>query len=149
MASNKQIAHRFFKLAEGSVDKYVCMCGVQRRQKKNTGWMNLITHIQQQHKDKIENTSKVELHQSLINGKFLPSNKATNIYGWLDWITGNLLPFSFVEDERTRRNAKLEPICRNSLTKYMEQLTKTVETKIANELPENFALVLDGWSANL
>ena len=53
-------------------------------------------------------------------------------------------PFEFVEDPLTREFTALEPITVNTLKKYLERVTKAVETKIENELPEKFALIIDG-----
>lgn len=41
---------------------------------------------------------------------------------------------------------KLEPICKNTLMKYIERLTGAVEAKISQNLAEKFPLVLDGWT---
>ncbi len=45
-----------------------------------------------------------------------------------------------------RRHIRHEPMCTDTLMKYMAQLTKLVETKISKVLPKTIALVFDGWS---
>ncbi|ETO83802.1 hypothetical protein F444_02246 [Phytophthora nicotianae P1976] len=48
--------------------------------------------------------------------------------------------------ESTRRYTKLPPVCRNTLRANMEGVTKAVEIKIGNEMPDKFGLLLDGWT---
>ncbi|ETO68385.1 hypothetical protein F444_14763 [Phytophthora nicotianae P1976] len=48
--------------------------------------------------------------------------------------------------ESTRRYTKLPPVCRNTLRANMESVTKAGEKKIADEMPDKFGLLLDGWS---
>ena len=62
-------------------------------------------------------------------------------------IVEGLLPFSFCENDRARQFMKYGPISRNTLMKYMGLLTTVVEKKIADKLPDKFALVFDGWSS--
>jgi len=46
-----------------------------------------------------------------------------------------------------RRNVKHEPMGLTTLMSYLTGLTKLVETRIKDLLPEKFSLVFDGWSA--
>ncbi|KUF78770.1 Pre-mRNA-splicing factor 38A [Phytophthora nicotianae] len=81
-------------------------------------------------------------------GSLLPwvRQKASNRYAWLEWVISANLPLSFVEMESTRRYTKLPPVCRNTLRANMEGVTKAVEIKIGNEMPDKFGLLLDGWT---
>ncbi|KAG4048823.1 hypothetical protein PC123_g15882 [Phytophthora cactorum] len=54
---------------------------------------------------------------------------------------GNL-PLSFCESQYT----KLNPISVTTLTSLMEALTKAVETTIGEEMPDDFGLIIDGWT---
>lgn len=58
----------------------------------------------------------------------------------------DLKPFSFVTDPLTRKYTTLNPICTNTLKKYMEVVVKYVERKLCDSLPDKFALVIDGWT---
>ncbi|ETP46968.1 hypothetical protein F442_06868, partial [Phytophthora nicotianae P10297] len=40
----------------------------------------------------------------------------------------------------------LPPVCRNTLRANMENVTKAVEKKIGDEMPDKFGLLLDWWS---
>ena len=72
--------------------------------------------------------------------------KSENLYGWLEWVCINLKPFSFVEDELTRKYTKLGNVSRNKLEKYLHLTATTVEKRIARELPESFAVMIDSWT---
>ncbi|KAG2904611.1 hypothetical protein PC118_g15451 [Phytophthora cactorum] len=41
---------------------------------------------------------------------------------------------------------KLNPISVTTLTSLMEALTKAVETTIGEEMPDDFGLIIDGWT---
>ena len=55
------------------------------------------------------------------------------------------LPFSVVDDGLTRKYSKLDKICRQTFVKYVQELTRKVEEKVSEALPNRFALVIDGW----
>ncbi|OWZ02066.1 hypothetical protein PHMEG_00026441 [Phytophthora megakarya] len=44
------------------------------------------------------------------------------------------------------RYTKLPPVCPNTLRANMEVVTKAVEKRFGEEMPDNFGLLLDGWS---
>ena len=56
------------------------------------------------------------------------------------------MPFSFVDLPRTRKYSNLNPICRNTLTKYLNLVTLEVENAIKDRLPNKFAIAFDGWT---
>ena len=58
----------------------------------------------------------------------------------------NGFSFNFVKNQLNRKYTNLQPICRITLVKDIENLTRKVETKISKDLPEKFGLFLDGWS---
>lgn len=55
------------------------------------------------------------------------------------------LPFTFVEKQLTAKNTKLDPITDETIKKYLLLVTERVEKRVANDLPENFGIVIDGW----
>ena len=78
----------------------------------------------------------------------MPKNKlADTVFGWIEWICTDLLPFTFVEKEMSRKYSNLDNISYKTLMKYMHKLTKHVEAEIKKTLPDKFALVMDGWTA--
>lgn len=54
--------------------------------------------------------------------------------------------FSFVERESIRKYLKVESVSVDTFMKYLHKLTLLVERKFSSMLPEQFALVYDGWS---
>jgi hypothetical protein len=83
-AENQELVKFYFKLKDGSDEKYVCRCGKERSQKANTGWSNLVSHV---------HTDHLNWKQEIVDGRnsissflFMPSEKAKQIYGWLDLI---------------------------------------------------------------
>ena len=138
MLSNKELSQKYFeKIGNGLFKCYEC--GKTRKQTENSGYSNLINHIKQQH----PGWEKCNTQASLNFIKC--SKKAQNIHGWLDWIVTDGHPFNFVDKDTTRNYSKLDAICTNTLTKYMDLTTKQVEIKIREEMPMKIGLMLDGW----
>lgn len=81
----------------------------------------------------------------MINESFY-SEKVKSYWAWLDWVIGDLLPFSFVEKERTRKHSKVKSMGVDTFMKMLKLLTAAVEKKISDSLPSIFALVFDGWT---
>ena len=67
-----------------------------------------------------------------------------NIYGWTDWICCRKKPFYTVENDLDRRFSELNPIFYKTFMKYLELVTRKVAERVANEIPNKFALVIDG-----
>ena len=42
-----------------------------------------------------------------------------------------------------------DPICVNTLKKYIEIITKDGQKKISEKLPEKFCIIFDGWTKSL
>ena len=91
-----------------------------------------MVHIRTQHE-----TSNTSTSQSTL--EFMHCKKSETIYGWLEWVSIDLRPFSCVEQELTRKYSKLEKITVPTLQKYMHLVANKVEAAIEKELPEKFA----------
>ena len=108
----------------------------------------MISHIRAEHStylNEIQEAKKSEDRR--IQSKLpLVTNNAKNIFGWLDWIVTEYREFSFCEKPLVHKSSCLNPITRPPLQKYSTLLTKKVEEKIVNALPEEFGLIVDGWS---
>ena len=79
---------------------------------------------------------------------FSITKQARNIYVWLEIVVMASQPFNFVEDQIFNKYLKLEPVSRPTLMKYLQLVTKKVETEIQCILPEKFGLFVDGWTAS-
>jgi hypothetical protein len=155
---NKEIVKVYYTPEKGSDEKFKCRCGKLRTQKPNTGHSNLVQHVKDSHPD-WEKVLEKARNQASLDSFFRPDQKSLQIYGWLDLIISegyellyhlkilNLrLPLNTCEKANIRKYVTLEPICQNTLLKYIERLTSAVEAKIAQGLAEKFPLVLDGWT---
>lgn len=76
------------------------------------------------------------------------SEKAINVFGWLDWIVDTNKPFTFCEEKKTRKYSKLKKISTKTLKKYMKLTADKVRDKMSATLPKSFGLVIDGWTIN-
>ena len=103
-------------------------------------------NIKSQLKDYLQQGERSTLDNFVMTNSKSVTKKGSSIYGWLEWITCGLKPFSFVECELTRKYCKLDPISENSFKKYMSLVTKADETKPKTTLPDKFAIVYDGWT---
>ena len=148
MMSARDVVKRYFKQDKGT-EEWTCTCGKKLKQRHGTGYTNLFNHIKSQHKDWDGGASG----QKTLDGNVIAisrdktiSDSVENLYSWVEWVCVGMKPFSFVEDELTRKYSSLQPICTKTLKKYMSLLTTTVEREISKLLPERFAIIIDGWS---
>ncbi|KAH9141556.1 hypothetical protein AeRB84_014268, partial [Aphanomyces euteiches] len=153
----KEISESFYKpLTDANhrawnpqISKMICSCG-NVQMKPTKGYTNLVQHIKKKHidwRDVVEeNRKNVAMTNRTIDEFLHLTPEANNMHKWLTWIVEDNLPFSFVEKPHTRSNVKLSPICRTTLTKYLQLVTTHVEKKIANILPDRFGIVIDGWT---
>ena len=132
----KQICERYFTPA-ALENKWTC--GKTVTQKKGKGWTILSNHVIALHSD-YENT---ENQSTLID---YVSSPVENVFGWIDWITDCLYPFSFVQNETNRKYTSLKPISRNTLQKYIIGLSANAESAVKKILKGKFSILMDGWS---
>lgn len=143
--TNKEKVEFFFTESDDAPGSYTCLCEKERKQKKGTGYQNLIEHIERSHPDWKALMSETEKGSKSKLTYFIDT-KSSNIYSWIDWIVSENLPFNFCEKDSTRKYSKLTSISVETVMKYMELLVVEVEDRIRKELPEKFAIVFDGWS---
>ena len=67
-------------------------------------------------------------------------------YQWIKWVCLGMKPFEFVENPLTREFTKLDPITVPTLKKYLEAVTRKTEAQISSKLPNQFSLIVDGWT---
>ncbi|KAE9333980.1 hypothetical protein PF008_g14185 [Phytophthora fragariae] len=84
-----------------------------------------MNHITSQHPDY---EGVVRNFQGDKNGTVLcfVNKKSTTIFGRLVWIVEGNLPFRFCENPETRRYTNLDPICDDTLVKYVEGVSSGV-----------------------
>ncbi|OWZ08808.1 hypothetical protein PHMEG_00018592 [Phytophthora megakarya] len=96
-------------------------CGKARKHTPNTGYTNLVSHVKSDHPQ-----FEMEMGDASVAA------------------TGSLLPW--VHQKASNRYTKLPSVCRNTLRANMEAVTKAVEKRIGEEMPDKFGMLLDGWS---
>lgn len=123
----KEACKTFFtQVGEADALTYKCTCGTIRKKGKSGGWSNLWTHILADHpnyREYIKNSGSQTLDAFL-------HKKEMNIYGWLDWVIGESKPFCTVEKLLTRKYSKLQPISVETFLKYMNLVTRGVESVV-------------------
>lgn len=122
-------------------------------QNKIKGYTNLIAHVKTHDnwESEIKKAMKMEENQAGSMTQFIKrkvSNKGQNLYDWIQWVVMDVQEFSFVDNKYTRKNTKLEPICRTTLMKYIENLSIIVEEKIKQIIPNTFGIIFDGWTCD-
>ena len=70
--------------------------------KAGAGWTNTFNHVKSFHPEWEQDSKQSQLA--------FTASPVENVYCWIDWVTTNLKPFSFVEEEETRNYTKLKPI---------------------------------------
>ncbi|KAG7341354.1 hypothetical protein IV203_023305 [Nitzschia inconspicua] len=148
--SGKELVAAFFHRETPNGSVWLCRCGKKCKQ-KGSGYTNLVSHItRSHHEDYLELRAKhVKGMKGVpkITDSFWPQ-KTQKLHCWISLIVDGLLPFSFCENEMARKYMKHGSIARNTLMKYMCNLSEIVENKIAETLPLKFALVFYGWSSD-
>jgi hypothetical protein len=153
------VVKHLFTLEDETLGLWQCkLCPSEAKRKKqgrNGGYTNMITHLNASHPDWKKDLANAMRHENQMSANSLSSYfpkkvspKSANLYGWLEWGIMGGQPFNFVDDCYVRRNTKREPISRNTLIKYIEKLGVIVEEKLAKILPDQFGLIIDGWSCN-
>lgn len=154
----EDIVKEFFNVISAEEKTYQCMlCEKAISSKK--GFTNLLNHLSiekhvknciQKFKEKGVKLNTINFNNSISN---LNTSKESilsgqDIYNWLNWIITLNLPFSFVDKIETRKYANLHKICSKTLKKYANILNAALTDYIKTILPNKFALVFDGWSAD-
>lgn len=144
----KKLAALFFDSRQCDNNMWKCTaCSEFVKQVMGKGYTNLCAHINVKHKDMIQERlqNSIRLKSKTLNVLTAPS-KIQRVHGWIRCIVLCMLPFSFCENPIIRESFKYPPISRSLLTEALQKLTKVVEKRIANILPEKFSIQFDGWS---
>jgi hypothetical protein len=142
---NKFICDTLFEKT-GEKNIFKCkLCLKTRKQETGKGYSNLINHLITDHPDYEDQCNVLSRNGSVLS-HFVLIPKVVNIVDWMDWILDQNLPFSFVDKESTRKNSSLKPISSETLKAKMFLLEEHLQTYIAQNLPEKFGILFDGWS---
>ncbi|KAI8894701.1 hypothetical protein BC833DRAFT_603924 [Globomyces pollinis-pini] len=137
----KEIYNEYFITVEDK--RHKCkVCSRLYTQDIKKGYSNLVTHIQNEHSDRLD-VMKVNDEKN-VNPFF--HKESNTIFNWLDCIIGCELPLSFCEGDSVKDYSKLAPVSVEDLMKYIPLITDKVEKKIADSLPDQFGIIIDGWN---
>ena len=134
----KEIYKTFFVQVEDKKHRCKSCDGIYSQDTKK-GYTYLVTHMQKEHPG-WEDSMKVKDDTNPFFHK-----KGNNVFNWLSWIIEDNLPFSFCERPNTKKFSKLDPISVDTLMKYIKLTTERVEKKVADGLPNQFGIIIDGW----
>lgn len=149
---DKELAAFYFRPVVGadgrpSLTKFRCRCGQELKQQRKSGHGNLAAHVRAKHPDHDEFIhSEGQKQANALFGAVCVTEKARNIFGWMDLTVNKFLPFCFVDDETFRLYSRLQPTTSKTMLKYYSAVGTKVEEAIAAELPEHFGIMFDGWS---
>lgn len=162
---NRIVSNFFFKdferdnseLLDNLSAFHSCLCGKIKSVQKNTGRINLIHHIEAEHKDYAKTLldAGIDLDNiarsgtpKIMSSLFKVTTTGTWVFSYLDLIINCNLPFSFLENKTARNyfNKDIGTMATNTFVKYLELVTIDVEKKIKAILPNKFGVVIDGWS---
>ena len=132
----KAVSLRYF--TKEREDHWKCKCGKVIQQKTNKGYSNLFNHIKGAHPDYAD--ARDTSQPCNVN------KKGRNAFSWIKWVCLGMKPFEFVENPLTREFTKLDPITVPTLKKYLEAVTRKTEAQISSKLPNQFSLIVDGWT---
>lgn len=135
----------------GSEQVFKCSCGTTRKQKKGSGFSNLMSHLREKHcdweqlyEDFKKNNPKSK--KAPAGHVFFVNPKVVLLHSWLDWIVADNLPINAVEKSTFRNYSNLEAISVKTFNKYLKLVEAAIDIKLKEELPAKFGLVIDGWT---
>ncbi|ETP10118.1 hypothetical protein F441_14161 [Phytophthora nicotianae CJ01A1] len=148
--TSAQVTGFYFQPCRDDFDEIIleyfrCRCGTVRKQTRRNGRANLMQHVRHEHPN-----FEAEMLEATTSetGSLLSyvSRSSQNLYGWLMWVVTSNLPLTFCENRATRRYTTLDPVCVETLRAALEGVSVAVERSIASEMPDQFGLILDGWT---
>ena len=123
-----------FATKENDIHKHTCNeCLKDIAQNLSKGYSNLLTHVKTQHKD--EYVEKIKARkEGTVRGPLdafvrKATDKARNIFGWIDWIVTENLPLNTCANRNFRKRTSLIGISQNTLKKYVAMLEKNIKKK--------------------
>ena len=122
MSITPEVVSLYFNQTEDPHIFQCRFCSIKR--KKNQGLTNLKSHISDKHLDWKEIYAHAVSQGPGAMDRHVEkaSLDAINIYSWIEWILQCNESPTFVDNKITRRYSRLDPICRNTLSKYMEMV---------------------------
>ena len=119
----------------GSEQVFKCSCGTTRKQKKGSGFSNLMSHLREKHGDWEQIYE--DFRKNNPKSKKAPAGhvlfvnpKVVLLHSWLDWIVTDNLPICTVEKSTFRNYSNLEAISVNTFIKYLKLVEAAIDIKL-------------------
>ena len=111
-------AFKLFYQSTETPHRHRCLeCGAVRSQNLKHGYNNLINHL-----NSCKPCSKNELNSFSDQQPLLfVSERARNVFEWIEWVGLDGREFSFVEKELTRKYSNRKGISRKTLVSYIQR----------------------------
>ncbi|KAL0227556.1 hypothetical protein RCL1_003700 [Eukaryota sp. TZLM3-RCL] len=110
------------------------------------GYSNLVDHAKGH--ENWEETTREYLRGASVGASPITNfvkDFAFNVSAWLLWTIDRDLPFTEVNNAKTKEVVNLKKICYNTLVKYALLLTDALKISISTMLPAKFGIMFDGW----
>lgn len=144
--TNKKVIECFFITSSGGGSFTWNICAKIYKPNEK-GYRNVEGYIERmQIQQFAEFKSCTEQGLPLTAGCGFPT-KTWNVNGWLEIVIMCITPFSLVANQFFRKHSGNGKLSVNKFVKYLQIVPKHVKTRIAEALPDRFALLSDGWSA--
>ena len=147
----KDLYDTYFVTSEENKELHKCReCSRNIKQNVKKGYTNLVLHVTMQHKD--EYVEKVRAHIGVAVAGAMDgfvrrsSEKAKNIFGWMEWIVEENLALNTCENRNFRKRTSLSIITTKTLKKYMKMMMRRIFRLIKSRAPPTFGIIIDGWS---
>ena len=142
----------FIKFSENGMEQvFKCNCGTVRKQKKASGFSNLMSHLREKHEDweELYNAFKKtnpKTKKAPAGHVFFVNPKAVLLHTWINLVVSNNFSLSIVENQHLRDIARCDSISEDTLSKYLKLVDAQIDKKLQAELPKKFGIVVDGWT---
>ena len=121
----------YFVTSEENNELHKCReCSRNIKQNVKKGYTNLVVHVTTQHKD--EYVEKVRAHIGVAVAGAMDtfvrrsSEKAKNIFGWMEWIVMESLALQSCENRNFRKRTNLSCMTSKTLKKYMKMQMRRI-----------------------
>ncbi|ETV79265.1 hypothetical protein H257_07326 [Aphanomyces astaci] len=133
----------FFSLLEDT-GRFECrLCTKHVAQQQGKGFTNLMSRLMTRHPDyPTVHSDALRASTPAIPVATFVSDTSKALFGWMDLVVTNHLPFSTVEDETFRKYFGLQATTAPTLRSTMNDVCFAVEAKIQQQLPELFGIEL-------
>ena len=124
---NKSLVESYWTRVSMDDTIYKCnICQVQRKQKDKSGHGNLINHLTTNHPEIMIITEPLSCNQPTLES--FVSVKASQVYGWMDFMTMKDIPFLWSKPGETNKYLKLPTMDPRTIKNFMHKTGTEIES---------------------